>query len=425
MALPRAMRLETWRDLASSAFVRQVSETYLTRVLVVALGFVNSVLVTRLLGPEGRGLFAVATTVAAIGVQLGNLGLHSSNTYSVSRDPKTLSPLLGNSLLISAASAGAAGLGYVFFVFRPALAPVTGPLLLLALAAIPAGLASLLLQNLLIGTLQIRAYNVIDLTTRILGVVLVAAAVPLGVVSPELVFALVQATVVIGVVWAFVRLRSGVSERLSGSLALLRGGLQFGLKAYLGGLFAFLVLRSDVVLVSYLRGAVETGYYSIAVGLADILLMLPTVVGTMLFPRLSAAADDGQRWRLTWRILKLMLPATPVALLAVLAAARPLIRLAYGPAFDPSFAAVAWLLPGVGFMAINTVFMNLFGACGMPPVTVISPLVALVVNVALNLVLVPAWGFVGASVSSSICYGLMLAMSLAYTRHRFLRAERA
>lgn len=421
MGLPKALTIERLRSLASAPFVRQVSETYLTRVLIVALGLVNSVLVTRILGPEGRGLFAVATTVAAIGVQLGNLGLHSSNTYVVSRDPKTLSPLLGNSLMISATAAGAAALAYLFFLLRPALAPVTGPLLLLTLAAIPAGLASLLLQNLLIGTLQLRAYNLIDLTTRCLAVALVAATVPLGLVSPEFVFALVQATVVIGAVWAFLRLRSGPAGGVSGSLALLRGGLRFGLKAYFGGLCAFLVLRSDIVLVSYLRGTEETGYYSIAVGIADVLLMLPTVVGTVLFPRLSAAADDGERWRLARRILGLMLPATPVALLLVLAAARPLIRLAYGQAFDPAFPAVAWLLPGVGFMALNTVFMNLFGACGMPPITVLSPLVALVVNIVLNLVLVPVWGFVGASISSSICYGLMLAISLAYSRQRFAR----
>ena len=49
-----------------------------------------------------------------------------------------------------------------------------------------------------------------------------------------------------------------------------------GVRAYLGSLFAFLVLKSDILLVKYLRGASETGYYAIAVGLADILMMLPT-----------------------------------------------------------------------------------------------------------------------------------------------------
>ncbi len=416
MQLPSAFRASTLRGLLAYPFVRQVSETYLTRFLIVVLGLVNSILVTRILGPEGRGMFAVAVTIAAIGVQLGNLGLHSSNTYYVARDPQALPTLLGNSLLVSAACAVVTVVAFAVVRTNPGLAPLGGPLLALALAAIPVGLASLLLQNLLIGTLQIHAYNVIDFVTRILGVLLVGATVPMGVVSPEVVFALGLATTGLGAVWIFVRLRSIVGGPIRRSTSSLWSGLQYGLRAYFGSLFAFLVLKSDVVLVKYLRGAEETGYYSIAVGIADLLLMLPTVLGTILLPRLGAAPGLAHRWDLTRRVLKVVVPGTPLALLVVLLTARPLIRLAYGSAFDPAFSAVVWLLPGIGFLAINTVLMNFFAACGMPPVTVYSPLIALVVNVLINLRLIPSLGFVGASVSSSLAYGLMLLMSLVYLR---------
>ncbi len=389
------------------------------------LGLVNSVLVTRLLGPAGRGEFAVATTFAAVGVQLANLGLHSSNTYYVSRDRAALPTLVGNSLLVS----GVAGLGalaaYLGFRYWPSLAPARDPLLLLTLVAVPLGLANLLFQNLLIGTQRIRAYNVIDLTTRVLAVLMVAATAPLGLVSPELVFALVQLAVLISLVWGFLHLRRSFGNATRVSLATLRGGLGFGLRAYVGSLAAFLVLKSDIVLVSYLRGDVETGYYSIAVGLADILLMLPTVVGTVLFPRLSALAEPGERWRLARRVLGVMLPVTALALLVTLAAARPFIRLAYGAAFDPSFGAVVWLLPGIGCLAVNMILMNLFASCGMPRIVVVSPLVALAFNVAANLFVIPRLGFVGAAMTSSVAYALMLTMSLLYIRLRWFHPRPA
>ena len=409
------------RRLASSEFVRQVSETYLTRLFVVALGFVNSILVTRILGPEGRGLFAVANTLSATGVQLGNLGLQSSNTYYVSRDSRALPVLLGNSLVVSAGCGIAVLAAFFLLQVRPGIAPISGTLLALTFVAIPAGLVSLLLQNLLIGTQQIHTYNVIDLTTRVLAVLLVAATAPLGLVSPELVFALVLATVVLGAAWSFVRLKEQLQGPVGWSLETLRACLPYGLRAYIGSLFVFLVLKSDIVLVTYMRGAAETGYYSIAVGLADILLMLPMVVGTILFPKLSAAPDLATRWRLVRRVLKVMVPATPVGLVATYFAAGPLIRLAYGAAFDPSAAAVGWLLPGIGFYAINSILMNFLASCGMPLVVVYSPFIALLVNVAANLWLVPSMGFVGASVSSSLAYGLMLVMSVLYIRLRLLR----
>jgi O-antigen/teichoic acid export membrane protein len=418
VSLPRRLDVSL---LTSSVFVRQVSETYLTQLSIVALGFVNSILVTRILGPEGRGLFAVANTLSATGVQLGNLGLQSSNTYYVAREPGKLRLLLGNSLVVSAASGGIALVAFLLLRLLPGLAPISGTLLALTLLAIPAGLASLLLQNLLIGTQQIRAYNTIDLATRVLAVLLVAATAPLGLVSPEAVFGVVLATVVLGALWSLLRLRSGIEGPLAWSYDTLRECLPYGLRAYAGSLFVFLVLRSDILLVSTLRGAVETGYYAIAVGLADLLLMLPTVVGTILFPRLSAIPDLAARWQLVRRVLRVMLPATPVALGLAYLAAGPLIRIAYGAAFAPSAAAVGWLLPGVGCYAINGVLMNFLASCGMPRVVVVGPLLALVLNVAANLALIPRLGFVGAAIASSLAYALMLAISLAYIRLRLLR----
>jgi O-antigen/teichoic acid export membrane protein len=421
VGLPESVRVGLLRKLPASGFVRQVGETYATQVFLVALGFVNSILVTRLLGPEGRGLFAAANTFSAVGVQLGNLGLHSWNTYHVSREPRSLPVLIGNSLAVCAACGLGALLALGLFEARPSLAPVGGVLLLLALIGVPLGLANLLFQNLLIGTQRIHDYNKIDLAARVLAVVLVAATAPLGLVSPEVVFALVLFSVLASATWCFGTLRRDLAGAVTWSPANLRSGLGYGVRAYLGSLFAFLVLKSDILLVKYLRGASETGYYAIAVGLADILMMLPSVVGTVLFPRLAAAPDVASKWALARRVLVWMVPATPVALGATLVVARPLIRLAYGPAFAPSFPAVVWLLPGIGCLALNTVFMNLFASCGMPLVVTLSPLAALVVNVVVNLVLLPRVGFVGAAVSSTVAYALMLAVSLLYLQLRLLK----
>jgi O-antigen/teichoic acid export membrane protein len=256
-------------------------------------------------------------------VQLGTLGLHSSNTYHVSREPSTLPVLLGNSFAVTGGCGLVALVAYAVLQSHPELAPVTGPLLALAFAAIPIGLAYLLLQNLLIATQRVR-YNVIDLTTRVLAVGLVAATAPLGIVSPESVFGLVLATVVIGLVWAFPKLGSLRGGRIRWSAETLRRGLRYGLRAYTGSLFSFLVLKSDILVVTYLRGAEETGYYAIAVGLADILLMFPVVVGTLLFPRLSGLATVRERWSMTLRVLAVMVPAMLAALSNVIAG-RPLI----------------------------------------------------------------------------------------------------
>src|SRR4030043_1134751 len=98
--------------IVSSDFIRKVGETFITRICLIGIGLVTSVIVARILGPEGRGLYAVAATIGAIGVQFGNLGLHGSNTYYLARARSLLPALIGNTLLVSFVVGGAgSGLG--------------------------------------------------------------------------------------------------------------------------------------------------------------------------------------------------------------------------------------------------------------------------------------------------------------------------
>ena len=70
--------------------------------------------------------------------------------------------------------------------------------------------------------------------------------------------------------------------------------LAFGFRSYVACALAFLIIRSDMLLVNYFLGTAQAGVYAVAVNITDLLLVFPTAVGTMLFPRISAQpADDG------------------------------------------------------------------------------------------------------------------------------------
>ena len=188
------------RGLAGPGFLHDVAETYATRIVLVAIGLLTSVVVARILGPTGRGLYAVATTVGGVGVQVGNLGLHAANTYSVAKNAGRLPALLGNSLLVSigAGTAVTAAMWWIFFTW-PSAAPLGGTLLLLSFAWVPVGLAYLLLQHLLIGIGDVRSFNSAEIGNRVLSVLLVGVVVLLGAVRPETVFLAALAAVAVAV----------------------------------------------------------------------------------------------------------------------------------------------------------------------------------------------------------------------------------
>jgi len=104
-----------WRLAAGTELRRSVLETYGTRVLVVAVTFATAVVIARELGPTGRGFYAVAATVGAIGVQFGNLGLHASNIYHVAKDRALLPALIGNTLAVVFVACVVTALGGIGF----------------------------------------------------------------------------------------------------------------------------------------------------------------------------------------------------------------------------------------------------------------------------------------------------------------------
>jgi len=412
-----------FRKVMESDFILKIVETVTTRVVLIGIGLITSVIVTRILGPTGRGLYAIAIAVGALGVQFGNLGLHASNTYSVAGKPELLPKLVSNSLSVSFffGGLGCAALWGILLLW-PGLVQIQGLLLTLSLACIPFGLAYLLLQNLLIGIQDIRSYNMIELGQRVLSLLMVGAVILLHIVNVEAIYLTGLITLIASLLWTLRRLRIRLLPFPSPSVSLFKENLRYGMKAYVAALFAFLVLRADLLIIQYMRGAEQAGFYSIAVAVADLVYLLPVIVGTILFPRLSAMSSDQDRWRFArvvarWVGLMMLVIAGVVALVA-----EPLVGLLYGRSFLPAVPALIWLMPGIVMLSINTIYMNYFASTGMPLITVYSPAAAAVLNIVLNIELIPEYGIVGASIASTVAYGMMFAISVAYLTSKGVRS---
>jgi O-antigen/teichoic acid export membrane protein len=397
--------LREWRSALSSDFIRKVMETYATRVLLIGIGLVSAVIVARLLGPQGRGFYAVAAATGALGVQFGNLGLHTANVYFVARDPHSLAPLAGNSLAVSFGLGGLISviLAAVFLLF-PNLTSLRGSILFLALAWIPFGLAYLLMQSLLLGVHDVRGYNLVEVASKVLPIVLIGGLVLTRRGGISTFFATGLVALVVGCIWMWGRLRVRFVGGLSLSLPLFSGSIRYAAKAYLAAFFAFLVLRADLFMVGQMLGAEQAGYYSVASSMADYVSVLAAVVGTILFPKLSAMTEIGAKLRLTqravWGTVGLLLPLLAVASLA----AKPAVNLLFGAAFLPTSLAFVLLMPGMLFLGINTVAVQFLNSIGYPKSVVIIWGLCSIFNICLNLWVIPHYGIAGAAVVSSGSY---------------------
>jgi O-antigen/teichoic acid export membrane protein len=401
----------------NSDLVRKISASYAVQLLSVTLNLITTVILARSLGPQGRGLYAVALALGNLGIQIGNLGLHSANTIHVARERQLLAKLLSNAV---AAGFGLGGLiaVLVWVISSQFLASALLPpnLLLLSLLWIPVGLTFLLVQNLLLGVQEIRIYNIGEALNKILALTLVGAAILANLGRVEFVFAASLLSVVVSLLWAISRANGLIVGWVKPSWELLGRTLEVGFKAYVICLLSFLVLRIDLLMVKYMLGAEQAGYYSVAASMADVCLILPVVAGAILFPRL-AAMNDG---RLRMSLMRKAVFGTALCLLPILAlislAAAPAVQFLFGRVFLPSAVAFVWLVPGVLALGLETVMVQYLNSFGFPKSIIAVWAVTAVFNILANLWAIPQFGIVGASAVSSLSYALAFLLVLWVVR---------
>jgi O-antigen/teichoic acid export membrane protein len=193
---------------------------------------------------------------------------------------------------------------------------------------------------------------------------------------------------------------------------LLRKGLPF---AYAGAMIT-LVFQVDTVILEKMRGATEVGWYRSPVLVLEGLTLVPRILGYALIPTMAAWAvtrPEGVAELYRRGSKYLLLAGLPIGAFGLLESDR-FVALVFGPTYAPSVAAARILLPAATFM-----FLSNFGETALACVnrwgTIVAvSTMALVVNVALNLGLIPRLGFVGAAWATLVTEALyFLATAIA------------
>jgi O-antigen/teichoic acid export membrane protein len=213
--------------------------------------------------------------------------------------------------------------------------------------------------------------------------------------------------------WVLWKLRDLLRRPVLLSLAIFRRHVGLGVKAYLIAFFGLLVLRIDLLMVKYMLGAQAAGYYSISETMAESMITLPVVVGTILFPKLSGMTHNSEKLHLTRKAAfvtaALMVPMMIIASLL----AKPLIQLVFGKSFLPAVTPFIWLMPGSFLLGVETVIVQYLNSLGFPKIIAYSWLSVTVLNIVINLWAIPAYGINGAAIVSTVSYSLIFVLVLA------------
>jgi enterobacterial common antigen flippase len=387
--------------------------TVVVRILLIAAGFVSSIITARFLGPEGRGVFFYWMTLAGLVIQFGNLGLHSSNTYYLAKGQATLGVLAANSLWVSVA-AGAVLCGVLAggLWFQGQRLHDTWPLFLPTLLMIPAGLYFLLASNLLVALGRIGEYNAFELANRYLGLAAILVAAWYWRTPAALLVAISIAATIMCL--ALYRRLRALDRGGRPSLGLIRQGFGYALRAYVAAALGFLVLRLNAVLLERYADPATLGTWSIAAQLMDVLNVIPGAIALVLLPRIMRAEDP---FRLMQSQLRTVAAVLALACMLAIWLGRDLITLFYGERFSGAYDMLLWGLPGAFSLGLISIISQYLAAQGIPTALVWIWIVGLAIEAALAVRLVPVQGGQGAMASLSAAYVVILGAVWALAYH--------
>ena len=268
---------------------------------------------------------------------------------------------------------------------------------------LPAAAVMVLLAQLLSSD-RLRDYSWVSLVAavggQVVGVALVFAVEPS---ARTYAWGLVAAdTVAAAIGWYLVR----PSWRRSLSWPLLGPTLAFSLPLMLGSLSTFVLNAGDRIILQRLLGPAEVGRYQVAYTVGFVAVQLIVLTSSSWTPRFAAVKDELARWRLINRSRDLLYTVLAPVLIGLVLGAPVLLRVVAPASFQPGA-----LLPVVFLVVVSAYPVAALGATGRFLVTqgrsrplALCTALAAVVNVGLNLVLVPVLGIAGAAVATVFAY---------------------
>lgn len=373
--------------LAAQGFVKIVS-------------FLYTLFLASRLGVENFGLYVVALSYFSLVSSLADFGVSRYIIREGAIARFKLDNLLSAAIILRLTILSCFFVVFVISVYILDPDKLRGVLSMLAvLAVIPQGVAFTLdAAFITISKLQFSALGllVLSLSTSIIGVYMInnnlgVFGALIGLICGQIIYALTLVAVSFIKKIRFLNFHSG--EKLLTEVA--SGSIPYGLLAVLGLLY----FKIDSLILGYIRGSYEAGIYGAAYKFLESILFIPAAFSAALMPRLARLheSDLSQLKKTYFKSLKFLFILSVPVLLGFIFILPVLIK-TYLPSFNSSISAIYILA-----LTIPFIFLHVPGAAMLlstnkylKPILKLS-LLTLSLNVLLNFIFIPKFGFIAAS----------------------------
>ncbi|MET0557972.1 MAG: oligosaccharide flippase family protein [Solirubrobacterales bacterium] len=200
---------------------------------------------------------------------------------------------------------------------------------------------------------------------------------------------------------------------------LLRRLFRFGLPTMPAEVSLYALNFVDRIIIVRSVGLAEAGLYSLAVKFAQAVNVIVRGFQLAWPPLAYSIRDDGEARRAYATIVTLFVAGCAFVVTGMWLFSRWIVRLLAAPEFFASYKAVGLISTAVTLYALYLVLVVILGRTGRTEFNLPASLAALVVNLVLNLLLVPPLGIVGAGLALVASYVVVLVLMYGFTQRLF------
>lgn len=373
------------------------------------LSFFALLYIARYLGPEKYGIFSFVFAFVYFLNFIPDMGVHQILVREAAKEPEKAGKLIGNGTIIKCFLSFSALLLAFILVNVINFPPSTKSALYIAslgLLVSGTGAYGIIYE----AKLRMEYSLLFNLANKIYFLAFVFLAIKGHLGLNVFIFASVSATLVHNLLMVLFS-KKLVNVSFDVDLSLIKQLLKEAIPIAVASVFTVIYFRTDILMISFLRGDAEVGFYSAAYRLTDALVFLPTVFTTSTFPLMSKYFKDSfDSFSFAYaKTFKYLFAAGLMIAVVVTFASDKIIDIVYGSEYQNSVVALQILIWATAIMFINVLISSTCISSGNQQIISKTAILAAILNVILNLILIPSIGYIGAAIATVFAaFGSML-----------------
>lgn len=192
--------------------------------------------------------------------------------------------------------------------------------------------------------------------------------------------------------------------------SIMKDFTSYSLLIYIGMFINFFNYRLDLWIVNYYSNEKDLSYYSLATNIVQIILYISVTIGSVILPNLSNYAIE-ERIKNFTLISRFSFTFFLALVLIAISSASLVIPFMYGMEFEKTIIPFQILSIGILFSCITQIFSMLLVSSNQNKYNIIACSIGLVFTVLFDLLLIPQYGIIGASIATLISYFVIFALT--------------